>query len=163
MNSQDNNFFESYKRLDRLCGDILNCKNGISEYIQQMEQTGQSGFKVANWTEDYKMLTHVRLVRNQIAHDTSNASFSTETDLEFVNSFYNRILKQDDPFAHLRKMNSTEFIPNNNLSSSPSKEHFQYQPLNNSNNNFVDRFLIGIGIIAAIIVILILFCLFGIL
>ena len=127
MNSQDNNFFESYKRLDRLCGDILNCKNGISEYIQQMEQTGQSGFKVANWTEDYKML------------------------------------KQDDPFAHLRKMNSTEFIPNNNLSSSPSKEHFQYQPLNNSNNNFVDRFLIGIGIIAAIIVILILFCLFGIL
>ena len=74
MNSQDNNFFESYKRLDRLCGDILNCKNGISEYIQQMEQTEQSGFKVANWTEDYKMLKHVRLVRNQIAHDTSNAS-----------------------------------------------------------------------------------------
>ena len=40
LNQQDNDFFEAYKHLDSLCGDILHCKNGVSEYIRQMEETG---------------------------------------------------------------------------------------------------------------------------
>lgn len=36
MNQKDIEFFEAYKRLDVLCRDVLNCKNGVSEYIQQM-------------------------------------------------------------------------------------------------------------------------------
>lgn len=98
MNQRDNTFFEAYKRLDRLCRDILNCQNGVSEYIQQMDKTPQAQYTVTNWEKDYKMLKHIRWVRNQIAHDTSDAPFSTEADLEFTNAFYDRIINQNDPF-----------------------------------------------------------------
>lgn len=65
MNQRDNTFFEAYKRLDRLCRDILNCQNGVSEYIQQMDKTPQAQYTVTNWEKDYKMLKHIRWVRNQ--------------------------------------------------------------------------------------------------
>ena len=37
MQPADNDFFEEYKRLDRLCADMYSCQNGVSEYINQME------------------------------------------------------------------------------------------------------------------------------
>ena len=41
MEQIDNKFFEEYKRLDKLCGEIFSCRNGVSEYITQMECTSQ--------------------------------------------------------------------------------------------------------------------------
>lgn len=104
MNQKDVEFFEAYKRLDVLCRDVLNCKNGVSEYIQQMEVSHQVLGRGTGWSEDYRMLKHIRWVRNQVAHKTSDAPFSTEKDIEFVNAFYDRIMDQDDSFARLRKM-----------------------------------------------------------
>lgn len=63
-----------------------------------MDKTPQAQYTVTNWEKDYKMLKHIRWVRNQIAHDTSDAPFSTEADLEFTNAFYDRIINQNDPF-----------------------------------------------------------------
>lgn len=37
MQPADNEFFEEYKHLDKLCGDMYSCRNGISEYIDQMD------------------------------------------------------------------------------------------------------------------------------
>ena len=120
MNQRDNTFFEAYKRLDRLCRDILNCQNGVSEYIQQMDKTPQAQYTVTNWEKDYKMLKHIRWVRNQIAHDTSDAPFSTEADLEFTNAFYDRIINQNYYFPPKSSDNSfhTQLPDTSNDSSS---------------------------------------------
>lgn len=102
MNQSDNLFFEAYKHLDKLCGDIFHCNNGISAYITEMENTIQGQYKVSSWMSDYKSLKHIRWVRNQIAHDISGTSYSDEADIEFTESFYDRIMQQKDPLAQLR-------------------------------------------------------------
>ena len=103
MNRSDIEFFEAYKRLDKLCGEILNCSNGVSEYISEMERSPEGQYKVASWNTDYKELKHIKWVRNQIAHDATDFPVSDESDILFAESFYDRILNQDDPFARLRK------------------------------------------------------------
>lgn len=104
MEPLDNKFFESYKHLDKLCGEIFCCQNGVSEYISQMEKTPYGRNKVASWDNDYKTLKHLRWVRNQIAHDITGHLISTQKDLLLAEDFYNRIIKQEDPFAQLRKV-----------------------------------------------------------
>lgn len=103
MNEIDNTFFEEYKRLDKLCMDLLSSKSGVSEYISQMESTGFGQYYIPSWDNDYKMLKHLRWVRNQIAHDTTGVAISEESDLIMVREFYKRILSGEDPFAQLRK------------------------------------------------------------
>ena len=108
MNEIDNRFFEEYKRLDKLCGEILSCQNGVSEYITQMECTSQGRYKVPSWDKDYRMLMLLRMARNQIAHDVTGGIISEKADLSWVTNFYERIMSQDDPFAQLRKAEKWE-------------------------------------------------------
>lgn len=103
MNQIDNDFFEAYKHLDKLCGEIFDCRNGISEYITQMESLPRGHRLVSNWDSDYKNLKHIRWVRNQIAHESSCCAISNREDIEFAELFYTRIMNQDDPFSRLRK------------------------------------------------------------
>ena len=99
-------FPEEYKRLDRLCKDYLRSKEGVSEYIRQMESTSwhERGY-VYTWEEDYKQLKHIRWVRNQLAHEvgTLNSDICSEEDLTYVKSFYSRIIGGNDPFTLIRK------------------------------------------------------------
>ena len=108
MNEIDNAFFEEYKRLDKLCMDLLSSKSGVSEYISQMETTSSGQYYIPSWDRDYKMLKHLRWVRNQIAHDTMGGTLSEESDLKMVIDFYNRILSGEDPFTQLRKEQDRE-------------------------------------------------------
>lgn len=107
MNQIDNDFFEAYKHLDKICREIFNCGNGISEYISEMEKLPLGQHIVASWTSDYKSLKHIRWVRNQIAHETSDFAHSNPDDLEFIELFYDRIMSQEDPLAQLRKKERT--------------------------------------------------------
>lgn len=99
-------FQEEYKRLDHLCKDYLRSKEGVSEYIRQMESTSwrERGY-VYTWEEDYKQLKHIRWVRNQLAHEvgTLNSDICSEEDLAYVKSFYSRIMSGNDPFTLVRK------------------------------------------------------------
>lgn len=104
MNEIDNIFFEEYKKLDKLCMDLLSSKSGVSVYISQMETTRSGQYYVPTWDNDYKMLKHLRWVRNQIAHDTTGITISEESDLIMVREFYTRILSGEDPFAQLQKV-----------------------------------------------------------
>ena len=47
---------------------------------------------------DYKMLKHVRWVRNNIAHNNGGSECS-ENDIKYVKDFYQRIMQQKDPFS----------------------------------------------------------------
>ena len=105
----DNDFFEAYKRLDKLCSEMYACQNGVSEYIAQMERLAYNGqYRVSSWNNDYKSLKHVRWVRNQIAHDSGAFQISEPDDLDFVQDFRSRILSGDDPLTRLRKAIESE-------------------------------------------------------
>ena len=104
MNQPDIDFFDAYKHLDKLCGEVFHCSNGVSEYISQMEKTPSGRFRVPLWENDYRSLKHIRWVRNQIAHDSSGCTISTIDDLYFTEEFYNRVMNRDDPFARLRML-----------------------------------------------------------
>ena len=104
MKPADNEFFEEYKRLDKLCADIYSCRNGVSEYIADMEEKAHQGRRrVSSWDYDYKMLKHVRWVRSQLAHDSCVYQISEPGDLDFVRDFYERIFSGHDPLTLLRK------------------------------------------------------------
>lgn len=104
MKQADNEFFEEYKRLDKLCADIYSCRNGVSEYIADMEEKAHQGrHRVSSWDYDYKMLKHVRWLRSQLAHDSCVYQISEPGDLDFVRDFYECIFSGYDPLTLLRK------------------------------------------------------------
>lgn len=106
MKKRDIDFFERYKKLDVFIGDMFSCNNGVSEYINKMEQTSFSlQKKVKTWDSDYKTLKHLRWVRNKIAHETGvgTETFSTKEDIDDVSDFYNRVLNRKDPLSIVNK------------------------------------------------------------
>jgi hypothetical protein len=75
----------------------------VTEYINQMEDNDLRGSRIVpNWNEKYKMLKHLRWLRNQIAHD-SGAPELIESDLLELQNFHKQLLKQSDPLAIISK------------------------------------------------------------
>ena len=58
-------FIEAYKRLEKLCGEILNDDRRISAYIDEMVNAPRGSYLVSGWDDDLKKLKHYRWVRNQ--------------------------------------------------------------------------------------------------
>ena len=97
-------FLEEYKRLDRLCQDMLSTLQGVSEYINRMELFEQGEEFVDEWTINYKMLKHLRWLRNRIVHCVEETECSLK-EIEMITNFYHQILIQQDPLALLYKIN----------------------------------------------------------
>lgn len=160
MQPADNDFFEEYKRLDRLCADMYSCQNGVSEYINQMENKSYQGqYRVSSWTSDYKMLKHIRWVRNQIAHDSGISQISEREDLEFVQDFYERIFSGQDPLTLLRKAIETEAERRKQQKTQHTNPAQTYTPprtytSDNRKTHGWIGIIIGLGILALILVIL---------
>jgi len=111
MIEQNIEFQEQYKKLDNLCKDCYNSREGVSEYIKQMDNCWLQGAKLVNeWEYLYKMLKHVRWIRNQLAHEvgTLNSDIVEEKDLLFVCDFYNKILHVEDPLSIMRKNQNSQ-------------------------------------------------------
>ena len=98
----DNEFFEEYKRLNKLCAEIYGDFNGVSAYIADMESKNVRSYG-PSWDADYKMLKHVRWVRNQIAHEAADYQISNSEDLAFVRDYRSRILAGQDALALFEK------------------------------------------------------------
>lgn len=62
-------FIDSYKHLEKLCGDMFSDIHGVSTYIDEMINKHRGSYLVRGWDEDLKQLKHYRWVRNQIAHE----------------------------------------------------------------------------------------------
>ena len=98
-------FLEEYKRLDRLCQDMLSTLQGVSEYINRMELLFEQGEEfVDEWTINYKMLKHLRWLRNRIVRCVEETECSLK-EIEMITNFYHQILIQQDPLALLYKIN----------------------------------------------------------
>lgn len=98
-------FIESYKHLDKLCGEILNDDRRVSAYIDEMRDTPRGYNLVPGWEEDLKKLKHYRWVRNQIAHepDCTESNMCAPEDTEWLENFYARIMNRRDPLALYRE------------------------------------------------------------
>lgn len=53
-------FIDSYKQLEKLCGEVLNDDRRVSAYIDEMINTPNGAFYVSNWDKDLKKLKHYR-------------------------------------------------------------------------------------------------------
>ena len=98
-------FIESYKHLEKLCGDMLQTQHGISAYIDDMGNTTKGSYLVQGWDEDFKRLKNYRWIRNQIAHEPNctEENMCEYGDAQWIDDFYDRIMNQSDPLAMYRK------------------------------------------------------------
>lgn len=97
-------FLEKYKELDQLCRQILSSDRGISEYIDEMSRESQ-GNRIAGWDRDYKKLKRLRWIRNRLVHepDSFEDNLVNAEDIEWLHTFYKRIMECKDPFSLLRQ------------------------------------------------------------
>ncbi len=113
MNKTDMEFFETYKRLDRLCSDVFGLRNGgVTRYIDELKAIG------SEYSEDCKTLKRLRHIRNQMAHDegTFDYQICDRDDIIWLNAFYNRIMKRTDPLAvHYRTGRKAQNTVRNNV------------------------------------------------
>ena len=98
-------FLEAYKRLEKLCGEILNDERKISAYIDEMKNIPQGGYLVQGWDDDFKKLKHYRWIRNQIVHnpDCTEENMCNSSDTQWILAFYARIMNRTDPLTLYRK------------------------------------------------------------
>ena len=98
-------FFEEYKRLDHLCGDLFGSRAGVTACLSQMERDIFEGRRIPNWDADYQMLKRFRHLRARLAHEES--AFETldisQRDIADIQAFHKRILSQNDPREHLSR------------------------------------------------------------
>ena len=45
-------FLDSYKRLEKLCGEVMNDDRRITAYIEEMNNTPMGSLHVSTWNED---------------------------------------------------------------------------------------------------------------
>ena len=109
MQNCNSEFFDEFKRLDKLCREIYGRsaenKLGVTLYLEDMDSKGRRGARVEGWTSDYNRLKRVRAVRNELAHstDTFSRRMCNSDDVEFIRAFYARILNGTDPLSLYRK------------------------------------------------------------
>ena len=155
-------FIESYKHLEKLCGEVLNDNRRISAYIYEMENTPRDSYLVRGWDYDLKQLKHYRWVRNQIAHepDCTEQNMCDESDAVWLDNFYSRIMNQTDPLALYYK--ATKLRPAQKSTQTHMPEtttHTYSQPTANHkkaspNTAGCMTFLVGVLIIVVAIVLI---------
>lgn len=153
-------FFEEYKKLDNLCKDLFKSDRGVSQYIEEMECTPFTKSRlVESWQDDYKMLKHVRWIRNNIAHN-NDYSGCNKSDVKSVKDFYQKIINQKDPFSVIAQ-NSRELHRRNNKNYNTKRndETAVYRENNSNADNELKSIIIKIFAIIWVICVLILFIL----
>ena len=102
MNECALDYLESYKRLDQLCRDMFRTKDGVTEYINQMDRLISRINSKQDWRNFYSRLKYQRRLRNDLVHNTECLD-CTEGDIDEIEYFFDLILKQEDPLAYIRK------------------------------------------------------------
>ena len=94
-------FMEEYKRLDKLCGDLLNNERRLSAYIDFLAEHPDGAYYADDWNTVLRQLKHYRWMRTQIAHEPgcTEENMCDKYDVDWLRNFYDRILQRTDPLA----------------------------------------------------------------
>ncbi len=120
-------FFEEFKHLDKLCGELYEVeKDGVANYIDDMKSVVPYDYRcIANWKEDLEQLTRMRHIRNKLAH--APGAFDEETctqkDINWIQDFYERILHQLDPIAILYQKSKGQPLENEKNNTKNQSSH----------------------------------------
>lgn len=68
-------FIESYKHLDKICGEVLNDDRRISAYIDEMKNTPRGSYLVRGWDDS-------QIARKKICANTAMRSGLTTFTIE---------------------------------------------------------------------------------
>ena len=107
-------FFEEFKRLSKLCNDMYNSTCGVTNYIDDMLKVPHNKvFNIPSWTNDLMQLKRLRHIRNTLAHETDafNNPLCTKADIEWIQAFYSRIIKQSDPLSLFNQNETVRTAP----------------------------------------------------
>lgn len=100
-------FFNEYKRLDKLCSEIYGENSGgVTSYINDMEHTSTLGVSnIPEWDATYNKLKSLRHTRNQMAHgEGSFEDYECDyDDIKWLRDFYEKIMNVSDPLAIYRR------------------------------------------------------------
>lgn len=123
-------FIDKYKQIDKICKDMFNCREGVSEYIKKMEETPYSKKQKCYYFDDfYKQLKHLRWMKNQLAHEQPmDSDFCTEDDIDWLDDFYSNLLSCNDPLANVYKEDEYKKLDKKKETIKPQgeKEEFNY-------------------------------------
>ncbi len=102
MNNLNYIFFEEFKKLEKLCGEMYGSHNGVTNYIDDMKDVPYSNYRdIPNWEDDLSQLKKMRHIRNNLAHEEGAFAkkVCTKNDIRWIQTFIKRIMNQSDPLA----------------------------------------------------------------
>ena len=122
MRNINQQFLEEYKRVDKLCQEVLCADKGITAYIEEMRDS--VGGIIPGWAEDLKMLKELRHIRNMLSHDvgTFDQNVCDIDDIEWLENFHNRLMHGDDPLGRLAKTAKQEKAPTTKVKPPKTKQ-----------------------------------------
>ena len=104
MNTIQIEFLDEYKYVDKICREMFGTEKGVTTYIEQLDETPMTvRYWITEWNNEYRQLKHIRWLRNQIAHSTGYVE-CTQSDLDWLKDFHNRLLTQQDLLAKARRV-----------------------------------------------------------
>lgn len=168
MNNLNYIFFEEFKRLDKLCGEMYGAKNGVTCYIDDMKAVPElESRSISNWQSDLRKLIYFRHIRNNLAHEEGAflEKACTQDDIDWVQAFYQRILEQADPIAlkDQRAKEKEQALGKKHVNSKMNQNVFidgriasDYSTFNKVNNKIPA--LVWISLLIGFLVIMILVC-----
>ncbi len=147
MKNINQQFLEEYKRLDKLCQEVLGTEKGITAYIDEMKDS--VGGIIPGWAEDLKMLKELRHIRNMLSHDvgTFDQNVCDIDDVEWLEDFHSRIMNGKDPLALLAKTAKKEKAPTTKVTKPAEKQSPQETLTAGDIAKLVARLLVAGGIV----------------
>lgn len=126
-------YLDSYKRLDQLCRDMFRSKDGVTEYINQMDRVISRINSKQDWQDFYSRLKYQRRLRNNLVHNTG-CSECTEEDIDEIEYFFELILKQEDPLAYIRRQQALT-----KKASIETNRYGSYHPIEQTEKSLFER------------------------
>ena len=126
-------YLDSYKRLDQLCRDMFRSKDGVTEYINQMDRVISRINSKQDWRDFYSRLKYQRRLRNNLVHNTG-CSECTEEDIDEIEYFIELILKQEDPLAYIRRQQALT-----KKASIETNRYGSYHPIEQTETSLFER------------------------
>lgn len=145
----DNQFLDEYIHLEKLCNEIYATNQGISRYIEDMEQTNRViQAKIHLWTSTYKKLKELRWKRNQLVHE-GNVEYD-DADIVWLRWFYQQIMGAKDPLSVKHQLLQQQINSNMPVN---RRENVIFESTRKTDNFWTERkILIIVSVIILIIV-----------